>query len=86
MELVHQTELTNVADRDEKQQYYRDRRGLCAGALHRSVRDGIALKNDVEMKLISKSVTNDLLEHYRLSIMEDVESIMSYAKELGLVK
>ena len=80
------TELPNFTDLDEKQQYYIDRLGLFAGSLHRSVRDGVALKNDVEMKLISGSVSEDLLEHYRLSIMEDVESIMSYAKELGLVK
>jgi len=80
------TELPSFTDLDEKQQYYMDRLGLFAGSLHRSVRDGIALKNDVEMKLVSKSVTKDMLEHYRLSIMEDVESIVNYAKELGLVK
>ena len=79
-------ELPKIVNLDPTQEYYVSRLGLFAGSLHRAVKDASALKADVEMKLIPEHVAKDQLEHYRLSIMEDVESISVYAKNLGLLK
>jgi len=78
--------LPNISDFSPAQLYYYNRLGLFAGSLYRAIRDASALNADVEMKLINKKHAIDQLEHYRLSVLEDIEAIMGYAKDLGLVK